>query len=332
MKKSSFYQSAGFTLVELLVVIAIIGILIGMLLPAVQAVREAARRIQCANNLRQISLAALNYESANSKLPPGRLGCDFGDASTADPNFCAATFGNGASGFAILLPQLENNNLFELLELDELDAAWTIINSGPDTLHADFLGDPIKVEAVGTSLSVFNCPSNSAESQADDNFTGYTGFTPVLPAVGSYALCTGTRGPSFGVVDPVKFANDGLALYRMSVTLAEISDGTSNTFWVGEAAMGDKNDMDQYNIWSFADRHTSSMRSTENPLNTPPGLGSVVGNSRTPSANGAFISEHPGGALFGFSDGHTVFIAESIDLITYRALSSRNLGEVVGEF
>ena len=333
----------AFTLVELLVVIAIIGILIGMLLPAVQAVREAARRISCSNNVRQLSLAALNYESAIGSLPPGRFGCDFTDATDGDPDFCAdvrgdsgVALGNGASGFAVMLPFLENANLFEQLGLDKGDiagAAWTIIASGPDTLDPGFLGNVDTVLAVGTPLEIFTCPSNSAESEADDGFTGYTGlFEPVRPAVGSYALCMGTGGPSSGVGAQVKHSNDGMALYFRELELTEVSDGTSNTIWVGEASGGDRNDQDQYNIWSFADRHTSSLRSTENPMNTPPGLGSTIGNSRTPNANGAFLSEHRSGCNFGFVDGHTVFLSETIDLTTYRALSTRNQGEVVQEF
>ena len=123
-----------------------------------------------------------------------------------------------------------------------------------------------------------------------------------------------------------------MALYFRELELTEVSDGTSNTIWVGEASGGDRNDLDQYNIWSFADRHTSSLRSTENPMNTPPGAGSILTDGRTPNANSAFLSEHPGGCVFGFVDGHTLFLSETIDLATYRALSTRNQGEVIQEF
>ena len=111
----------GFTLVELLVVIAIIGILIGLLLPAVQRVREAARRIQCANNVKQICLAALNYESAFGTYPPARWGCDFSGLADCESleNDAPDELGNATSGFAILLPYVEEEALHGLLGMDD---------------------------------------------------------------------------------------------------------------------------------------------------------------------------------------------------------------------
>ena len=115
-------KRCGFTLVELLVVIAIIGILIGMLLPAVQIVRESARRTSCQNNFRQIGLAISNYESTLESLPPGRVGCDdLGESMSVPecPPGLTSEEKNGASGFVVLLPFLELGNLEEQLALDD---------------------------------------------------------------------------------------------------------------------------------------------------------------------------------------------------------------------
>jgi len=132
------FGRSGFTLVELLVVIAIIGILVGMLLPAVQSVRAAARRSACQNNLRQIGIALLNYESAHQKFPPGRTWTvtEEGD-SDSDPDRI------GYSWFAQILPQLEANNLF-----DQID--FTQPPNAPDN-HA----------AIGNTIPIAFCPSTA---------------------------------------------------------------------------------------------------------------------------------------------------------------------------
>ncbi|MGD9128657.1 MAG: DUF1559 domain-containing protein, partial [Planctomycetia bacterium] len=144
-------RQKGFTLVELLVVIAIIGILIALLLPAIQAAREAARKLGCANNLKQIGLGIMNYESTHHHFPPGRVGCD----RDSTGNYCNGIHQEVAtSGFVAILPHLELQNIYDLFNFSsgpwtEQDASWITVGSNRD--------------AVAQRPPVFVCPSDTAE-------------------------------------------------------------------------------------------------------------------------------------------------------------------------
>ena len=141
----------GFTLVELLVVIAIIGILIALLLPAVQAAREAARRMQCTNNLKQIALAISMYELSRGTFPTGRLGCDVSNiAACQGDNTNFAT-----SGFVLVLPYLDLGSLYDMMDLETGLFGWTA--SG-----AAIPMSPQNLMAVKERPAVFVCPSDSA--------------------------------------------------------------------------------------------------------------------------------------------------------------------------
>lgn len=312
----------AFTLVELLVVIAIIGVLVALLLPAIQAAREAGRRAQCINNLKQIGLAVLNYETANGHLPPGRLGCDVGYrpqpycSSVADePNQ------SELSCFAVILPYLESQSGYQLFDLQ--GEGVLMVGSGTEEWKANKAG----LEFLRTRPPFFVCPSDLSEPQVEGvEYNDIDGL-----GTGSYAMCMGSNGPSFGILPNVKVENTGLFMYKRTFAIQEVLDGLSKTFVAGETTNGHLRKYDTYNIWSQGIRHVSSLRNTENPLNTPPGLGTtrVMKATYTPLANGAFISNHPGGGNFVFGDGHTKFISENIDLELYRALSTR-AGEEVG--
>ena len=187
----------GFTLVELLVVIAIIGILVALLLPAVQAAREAARRSQCTNQLKQIALAMANYESSFKVFPPGRMGSDCSDYSGLAPTTGAFAKMDiqrqGTSGFAMLLPQLEQQALYDQFgwQLGTINPADCGI--GPSTANWRQT-IPNYVQVLQTRPPAFVCPSST-----DDEFTRTAaGVVSTEFPTGSYALCSGSNGPSQG--------------------------------------------------------------------------------------------------------------------------------------
>lgn len=296
----------GFTLVELLVVIAIIGILVALLLPAVQAAREAARRMKCSNNLKQLGLATANYEGAFRVYPPGRVGCD--GITTApcasDPNYMRV----GSSGFAMMLPFLELQPLYDNMDF----------HTGLYSLQ--FAMNAKNQAGVFQRPPVFVCPSDTA--QRDVDMGGYRAAT------GSYAMVHGVLGPDQGIGANMKVANTGIFMYKTTYAQSDIIDGTSNMFTFGETYDGHLPEV--RNIWSVGSRH-ETMRSTVNPPNTKPGLG-IYTSPYGVRLNGAFASRHPQGTMFAFADGHVSFISANITMTVYRALSTRDGREVVGNY
>ena len=303
-------KDGAFSLVELLVVIAIVGILVALLLPAVQAAREAARRTECRNHLKQIGLAVALYEESREKYPAGRMGCTV-DPSPTPPapawpeDLCAAMKIPmcGSSAFVHLLPYLEEAPLADALDVAG-DGLWV------DNLNdlAWFMqADDAKQNALLVQPTVYHCPSSNAAVISDI-------YPPTMSATGDYAMCSGTLGPD-SEDHQVKYENDGAFVYVRRRQPRMITDGLSKTYFVGEVS--DAHLWESSNVWTYGRIHSDSMRSTRNPLNTGIGEG-VVQNRR----HGAFGSEHPGGANFAFGDGHVEFVADDVDLDVYRAAST----------
>ena len=312
----------GFTLVELLVVIAIIGILVALLLPAVQAAREAARRTQCTNNLKQITLAMLNYESAYGHFPTATVGCD-----GLPDGLCAGVAveqRSAASAFVLILPFIEQQPMWDQLDLKGGNI-WTT-NGNYDM---PWTTNAAKVAVVQTSIGMYRCPSTQAEAVTQHD------LSKLRVALGSYAVVHGSIGTNgfdvahFGNGKPTsyetKHENSGPFVYLQPRKIKQITDGLSDTMFVGEVYRGD--DPLTMNVWSMGLRHRDSIRNTLNPVNTLPTNGIPLPGTVTPGINGAFGSEHAGGALFGYGDGRVDFISDDIDMNAYWVQSTIAYGD-----
>jgi prepilin-type N-terminal cleavage/methylation domain-containing protein len=301
----------GFTLIELLVVIAIIAILIGLLLPAVQKVREAAARMQCSNNLKQLGLACHNYHDANGFLPPSRIG---------DEPVSGNVFLTWA---ALILPYVEQDNVYKLFN---------------PRVHYG-LQPPA---AVGNNLKGFFCPSHPHPGGTLSNDTPRGGLS-------DYAACSG-NGTANGVnatgamilarhtVDP---ATAQIQTWNGTVTLMGITDGTSNTFLIGERIVryvtlngggrGRGEDRSVYadnanNYRRFAGLSSNNETHVLNIYSPDPIWNAQVTNNRS------FGSRHTGVCQFVLCDGSVRAFSNSISVSTLTLLSQRADGQVIPNF
>lgn len=348
--------SAAFTLVELLVVIAIIGVLVALLLPAVQSARESARRMSCVNNLKNISLACLNYESAKGELPPGSA--NEGGAQES-----------GLGWMVWILPYVEQSGVSEL-------ALEQISEAGVRGAYDESLNELNKL-----LLPMYLCPSDpelrnqqekfgsnaDAKERKGMSYAGvsgsYYGRTGLCPATKNGAdFCVWASPSSGDLLGPNNY--DGLLIMDWPVELKQASDGLSNTLLIGERAY-------QIRAWMLGaywvgntdpprprrDRTTPpdgpqpataffgcKNISDQVPLNHDPYDGCYIGHNndlgdrpqvpdstpRTLSVNNLpFGSRHPGGVNFCYGDGGTRFVNDDIDVDLLLALASRNGEEIV---
>ena len=325
----------GFTLVELLVVIAIIGILVALLLPAIQAARAAARRIKCTNNLKQIVLAFHGYEAANGKFPPGKLGCNsWSNLAPVDPcKDLDCTHRSRGSGFLLILPMLEEQALYDL--------AQPLSNGGiSPTGSGPCLGNtPDRKLVMQSRPDVMVCPDDTAKPLFDD-LPNFNVKWDTLWGTGSYCMMMGTLGPTAIQLEPtvpptvppydwvaLNYNNDGVFYFLRGHKIQEITDGLSKTIFLGEMIEGHL----QISIsrWTTAERFEDALRSAENPPNTFPGEGAIF--SGYANVNGAFASYHVGGTHFAFGDASVTFMDENIDLETYWSMATRAGNEIYSD-
>jgi prepilin-type N-terminal cleavage/methylation domain-containing protein/prepilin-type processing-associated H-X9-DG protein len=344
------HRRHAFTLIELLVVIAIIGVLIALLLPAVQAAREAARRAQCVNNLKQIGLALHNYVSALNVLPPARV------------NSHITGRGNCWGAYSQLLPQLEQQGVFNSFNFD----------LPPDTDPTTTLA-AANVTGFTTFLNTLLCPSDSPGVLVPVGNGRY--------ATHNYPMCAGSNYSVVPVpAPPLTAIPNGVLFENYCVRLAEITDGTSGTVAVSETiksvpgatyanspldvflVTGNNSttgppltsDADYISMCLSLPSNTTQFQDTRgvrwhygapghsmyNHLRAPNDKkpdcrGGLPHSNRTDpiwawlSQNVTARSKHPGGVNSLFCDGHVQFVKDTVNVLTWQALGSRNGGEVV---
>ena len=308
----------GFTLIELLVVIAIIAVLVSLLLPAVQQAREAARRTQCKNNLKQIGLALHNYHDVSNCFPPGTL---FGDDDYA--------WG------AFILPGLDQGNLYNQLNFST-DHGSIMTLTDPEVKRSLYLVPGVN-DAV---LPVYLCPSNSMQLTRSPVRAGGANEAPTSVAsrtVGGfgrsdYKGCLGSGGGSItGIFGKIKNT-------RTPTKIRDILDGTSNTFAVGEGYTKFARVIDgpthpnvvDFPVWIGTNSQHQNVVA-ETGLNHIPNGGKQLADTVLNQFDDCFASQHTGGVQFVFADGSVRFISDNINMQTYSYMGDKADGNVVGE-
>jgi prepilin-type N-terminal cleavage/methylation domain-containing protein len=342
----------GFTLVELLVVIAIIGILVALLLPAIQAAREAARRTDCANRIRQVVLAALNYESTKKKLPP------HGDVYNVNGDYAG-----GLSSQARLLPYVENQAVHDLVDQDrhwrhgnnarargtplsfflcpsgqQIEPSFTFVSSGGNTVER---GVNLRCHYVGNmgARPGPNWPPNADGSQrigsGCQKSGGFGGGSWTWPESTYIQNACVTRPEGSGGT-----AINGVIFPLSNLKLAKVSDGTSKTIMYGEMSW----DVATQGAWIIGsssqdglvgDALKSSSHGVvfntkvvrwalnERKSGEPDGAPDIPGVQYVPLTEESYGSNHPGGAHVGMTDGSAAFLRSDVDAAVLRRMASR---------
>lgn len=317
MKRS---RIRGFTLIELLVVIAIIAILIALLLPAVQQAREAARRTECKNNLKQWGLALHNYHDVYNKFPIGALGLD---ALTG-----VRAVSNNLSWHVRVLPYLDQAPLYNSFDM------LVHYNTAPNQANRDQI------------FKGLHCPSartrNQKPSTVAEGFTvhyyGVAGAKDVSTTANHFPMSDNTNPrPAQFDANHGMVASNGILYRNSSVGIRDITDGTSNTLMVGEISGAPLNDggNNPHRAWIQGASNGNNGTAMYACKNVRRSIGQAAyqsGNVSRLFNDVRFGSNHTGGCQFLLGDGSVRFGSENIDFGTYQALATRGMGEVIGEW
>jgi len=335
LPQRSLRRPHGFTLIELLVVIAIIAVLIALLLPAVQSAREAARRSQCVNNMKQLGLAMHNYHDIVGAFPTSfwRNTLNTQGATAADNN-------NRHSWFTMILPHIEQTNVYNSMNFSVPVGGTMTAIAGVGVPSAN--GAAINATAAMTPINVFQCPSDPAPTfstyaRVDQGVGINNNSGPKLSYAGNFGDNHNDDPAWWSFPNLPVFRNNGFGeaatqtgiMCRSGGTtsMRDITDGTSNTFAAGESLF-ESNDW-----WTWPNPNGSTcgtscpicyMRVTQHA-----GDANSAIDSRNWRVGFGWRSQHPGVVNFLFCDGSVKAIKCSISRVTYRSLSTRNLGEII---
>jgi prepilin-type N-terminal cleavage/methylation domain-containing protein len=296
-------RRSGFTLIELLVVIAIIAILIGLLVPAVQKVREAAARIQCGNNLKQLGLACHSFHDANRWLPPSRVANDY------------------LTWAVLLMPYIEQDNVYRQFDVSQLYAQQSAV-------------------ATANHVNLYYCPSQRAPSVLSNDVP--RGALADYAACGGNGNENGPNATGVFVLGSFTISGSALTSWKGTVKFSTIQDGTSNTFLIGErivryttwngSGQGTMEDRSVYSSTNANNYRRFAGQSSNNELHVlqifdpDPIWNAQVINNRS------FGSRHTGVCQFVMCDGRVVTLANSISADILTRLSMRADGQPVGDF
>lgn len=344
MKKCK--RNRGFTLIELLVVIAIIAILIALLLPAVQQAREAARRTECKNNLKQWGLALANYHDVFNVFTPAMINSGRAGSGAA----ASATMINGSGGvknqvgWIGLLPYIEQNAMYaqynqNLPSTGSNPYGFTVAGGADMGL--------INLPVTSRRLKALECPTDPSAGEDSSYLPRTADFysrnqakrSSYLFAVGSFTDYSTNYNLNSSDLRRGMFGNNG------SATIANISDGTSNSIAIGEASGGRYKTSTHYGPWGLHGTHTGVHGYTPSGSSTAVTAATVaaytsdwginrpyLGDSLKRTYAWVFGSKHTGGAQFVLADGSVRFLSENIDYLTFCQLTYIADGGVLGEF
>ncbi len=326
----------GFTLIELLVVIAIIGVLIALLLPAVQAAREAARRAQCTNNLKQLGLAVHNYHDVHNCLPPGRIWAYLPGGSY--PTIFSGT--QNTTWFELMLPMIEQGTLANAFNFSL--GAEGIPGGGLNPALGLFANSTV----AATKIAVFQCPSDSQRVfQITPQYAGGLLSGPIMTK-GNYAVSWGNTNWRQSTIGTQVYFKSAFG-HDMNVRFASVTDGTSNTCFAAEVLQGDRYDVRGV-MWSsvpgggsYMTRFTpNSYKDYLNLVNGTDYLNQPIfcvneaflpcnGNAGDNNAFAATRSRHPGGINIMFGDGGVRFVKNTINSYVWIAINTISNNEVI---